>query len=1458
MDAKIDGATLVKLDRENFEVWRDQAGDLLEAHGLDELITAAYGPNDFMAGDTKQRQAKGRMFLKSTIGIADKALVSSCKTVKEILDLLTSSYKGSQSIHTLNTDFESLHWGMSTAEQFITKLNEIKAKMYSLNKLDQDDRFITKIVNEMPSLLSQVQAIYKHMIRMNEQVNYREFCDEVVQAYHDEVAAKNGKKERREAKQAADLMKDTVFYTQHERCEICHSTRHSRKYCPHNNQRPNYYPSRFDELAGRMNQQNREQNNSDGQRGAAPYRPSQKGQFSQQPPNWQNESGNRGQNSGYSGRFPEEHNSLNQPWSHRSNQSNQQWSSQPSKSYQAGQQWDGQASNKPQPNQKNQPNQSKQTGQSFFQQSGDKYDWKQREADEYEQRRQELMREYCNEFQDWSGCMFDEKHTDGQINFLDNCAPRHMVNQREFFIGYQPYPTPKPISGCGTGLAYGEGTVSVRSMVRGVIYSFKLERAYYMPSMPVNIISQVSARDKGMLFENCDKESEEFSYIYGSLNGKRVLTARRRVGFGGHFRINLRIEIQGAYLADTEWHEIMDHPPYPRLDRTSRSVDGMPLERTDGRKFSCIPCMEMNNRRRTFDHKLAKETVPGRFLHSDFAQLPKSSWRKSKHYVVFADEATGFGRIYFTPTLDEDQLIRAIDNCLADQNRDLGRLPALLHSDRGSNYMSQKVIRHLHNRPEPISTGNSTAYNHEQNGIAEKLIQDLQRMARVSLRAASAPESMFEEALRDACYKKNRLDRASLGCTPFEAYRGFKPNLAHIMKFGQRVMVHIPEERRASKKISKRGEEGRLVGHTQSTVNYRVANLGWTTVKELTGVKKIVQQPEQSSEIPMSAVLELMPPVSDEQEQPSTSESDDSEKNFEETGEGQDAEDQSGELPETDLSPEMPKSSQTPPIQRQNFEFSINEESVVIPRSVKEMLSSPYRDFWIEACDQEVMAWMAMKVGHLVPRSEVDERRILRAHWVFTVKANTEGKVTRFKGRYVIDGSAVPDSAFSPVINMTITRSMLVYALKRKMIVHLVDIKNAYLNSLLGETYYIEQIRLYEDPSKPNYVFKLDKSVYGLPQSAYNWYTDLVEHLLTLGLIQCQIDQCLFFLPALTLFILIHVDDLIMLAENERVMATYKKLISDKFQLTDRGEIRECLGTAYYYFPKHNFLFLNQEQKITELFREFEEYLPQPTELPIPSKVDLCKPSEKFENVFLFLSGLGSCNYIGHSTRADILIYVNKLSTFMRAPTKHHFQLLMKLIAYLYKTRKQHLKYTIDGYERPITVYADASAFGMELTKGRHTSGIVVELFGNPVQWLTRRQSVVTDEICNAELYALNLGLKQGLHIRNVLDELNLLEPNETVITIRGDNRSSAVIAEQGLKKNSTHYNNTLLHLRDFIQRGEAELLPVAGTANPADLLTKFLELPAFRKLTGLMNLKMVVGKQRSALSASGAVSDFK
>jgi hypothetical protein len=57
------------------------------------------------------------------------------------------------------------------------------------------------------------------------------------------------------------------------------------------------------------------------------------------------------------------------------------------------------------------------------------------------------------------------------------------------------------------------------------------------------------------------------------------------------------------------------------------------------------------------------------------------------------------------------------------------------------------------------------------------------------------------------------------------------------------------------------------------------------------------------------------------------------------------------------------------------------------------------------------------------------------------------------------------------------------------------DVKSAFLNGPLTEEVYVEQPPGFEDPKRPNHVYKLRMVLYGLKQAPRAWYECLKEFL---------------------------------------------------------------------------------------------------------------------------------------------------------------------------------------------------------------------------------------------------------------------------------------------------------------------------------------------------------------------------
>lgn len=69
------------------------------------------------------------------------------------------------------------------------------------------------------------------------------------------------------------------------------------------------------------------------------------------------------------------------------------------------------------------------------------------------------------------------------------------------------------------------------------------------------------------------------------------------------------------------------------------------------------------------------------------------------------------------------------------------------------------------------------------------------------------------------------------------------------------------------------------------------------------------------------------------------------------------------------------------------------------------------------------------------------------------------------------------------------------------------DIKFSFLNGLLEEDVYIEQLEGFVDPNKKNMVCKLQKTLYGLKQAPRVWYERLHNYLVNIGFARTNVNN---------------------------------------------------------------------------------------------------------------------------------------------------------------------------------------------------------------------------------------------------------------------------------------------------------------------------------------------------------------
>ena len=76
--------------------------------------------------------------------------------------------------------------------------------------------------------------------------------------------------------------------------------------------------------------------------------------------------------------------------------------------------------------------------------------------------------------------------------------------------------------------------------------------------------------------------------------------------------------------------------------------------------------------------------------------------------------------------------------------------------------------------------------------------------------------------------------------------------------------------------------------------------------------------------------------------------------------------------------------------------------------------------------------------------------------------------------------------------------------------IHQTDVKTAFLQGELNEEIYMKQPTGYVDKENPDYVCKLNRSIYGLEQAARNWNSAIDTFLKERDYKKCSADSCLY------------------------------------------------------------------------------------------------------------------------------------------------------------------------------------------------------------------------------------------------------------------------------------------------------------------------------------------------------------
>lgn len=212
------------------------------------------------------------------------------------------------------------------------------------------------------------------------------------------------------------------------------------------------------------------------------------------------------------------------------------------------------------------------------------------------------------------------------------------------------------------------------------------------------------------------------------------------------------------------------------------------------------------------------------------------------------------------------------------------------------------------------------------------------------------------------------------------------------------------------------------------------------------------------------------------------------------------------------------------------------------------------------------------------------------------------------------------------------------------------------------------------------------------------------------------------------------------------------------------------------------------------------------------------KPAEPFD-VKIMEKAVGMLNHLALHSRPDITHTVNILSHYSNKPTVCHWNIVKHLLRYLHGTTNVGIMYSKTSKpNKHLTGWADAD-YANCTDMRKSTTGFVITLYGNPVHWMIKKQTVVAQSTTEEEFIAMNHCAKQIRWLSGLIISLGVAIPKPVIFN---NNAGANFISKEAqLNPNSKHIEVRYQYLRDLVSKSLLSIKQVPSSNMIADILNK-------------------------------------
>lgn len=1038
--------------------------------------------------------------------------------------------------------------------------------------------------------------------------------------------------------------------------------------------------------------------------------------------------------------------------------------------------------------------------------------------------------------------------------YIDSGCTTHMSKHKDWFANFSSDES-KEVTVANNQKITSSGTGNVKVKLKDNAER-TITEVMYVPHVAANLLSVNKITEKGLICVFDNEKCSVYNQIDCKIQGQCKVSASN---IGGVYRLDQAVEspskMQDEHVAalitavsQEVWHRRLGHLSQKSMSMLKNGLATGIYFQDKKEPIKCVPCIEGKQTRNSFPKGMAKRAREKlELIHSDLCgPMSEPSWGGARYLLTFTDD---YSRKSFGYLLKSKyQVFHTFTQFKSLVENQLDLKIKKLRTDNGKEYCNkifeEFLIEHgiIHETTVP--------YTPQQNGVSERLNRTLVEKTRSMLQDSGLGIRYWGEAVSTAIYLKNRSPTvAVVDATPEEIWSNFKVDLSNLRVFGCTAYAHIPHELR--KKLDPKSKKYIMVGYCEHTKGYRLVDP--EQPGKVVKARNVIFIESTPNEIPVRNV-----PVIDFNNTVDMIEVHAESENVDEHS-GEDLSSDEIESKEEDSSSSADEEIKNVPIesvdetQRRERrkpkwmdDYDVSYQACIElsdePQTVQEALSSPQKEEWEKAMNEEYRSMIEKEVWELVDRPK--DQNVVKCKWVFKIKRNAAGNFERFKARLVARGYSQRhgidfDETFSPVVRHSTMRLLFCLGNEMDMDIDHLDITTAFLNGELTETIFMEQPTGF-DIEGSNKVCLLKKSIYGLKQASRAWNQTVHKLLSDAGYVQSKCEQCVYIKKSKDVLVVIalYVDDFFVFSNCENEKIKLVNALKEKFELKFLGPVTNCLGMKVVRDRQKGTLSLCQSHYVKCLLTRFGMSEAKPVKTPMAVNVKLEKPDESNavnNSIFPYQQLIGGLMYLAVCTRPDIAYTTSALSQFNTCHDSVHWCAAKRVLRYLAGTTDYGLMFEKTG--KSIEAFADADWAGDIIDRKSYT-GFVMK-FGNcAVSWESRKQKTVALSSTEAEYLALSDVTKEACFLRSILTEL--CGKTET-IEIFNDNQSAHKILNNSQHHRRTKHIDVRHHyVREAVKEGIIIVKYRPTNDMVADVLTKALPINKHKMYTEGLGVKQI------------------